>query len=88
LPLWRLLSRLDCPRWNCSGRQSPDHDNTISVEYSLKEDIPVEHVLGKKIDSVTISGQELKYGDKITVSAKVIYDNGEKYLKDVELISK
>ena len=61
-------------------------DNVIAVEYSMKEDIPVDHVIGEDIDTVTISGTELHNKDKITVSAKILYNNGYT-LKDVELIS-
>ncbi len=58
-------------------------DNVIAVAYSMKEDIPVNHVEGVAIDTVTISGTELHYEDKITVSARIINNN----LYDVELIS-
>lgn len=61
-------------------------DNVIAVGYSMKEDIPVNHVMGENIDTITISGTELHNKDKITVSAKIFYDNGY-ILKDVELIS-
>ena len=59
-------------------------DSVIKVDYSMKEDIPVEHQKGKDIKAVTISGTELHNKDKITVSAKVFSDG---HLEDVELIS-
>ena len=59
-------------------------DSFIKVDYSMKEDIPIEHQKGKDITTVTISETELHNKDKITVSAKVFSDG---HLEDVELVS-
>ena len=58
-------------------------DSHNLVNYSMKDDILVNHVLGKNVDTVNISGTELHSDDMITVSAKII----EKNLQDVQLIS-
>lgn len=58
-------------------------NNVVAVTYSMAEDIPVEHIPGKTIQTVTISNQELHNKDKITISAKIF----GKELQDIELIS-
>ncbi len=58
-------------------------DNVLAVTYSLKDEIPVEHVPGQNITSVQFGGQEIENLTKITVSAKII-DND---LVDAELVS-
>lgn len=58
-------------------------DNVLAVNYSLKNEIPVEHVLGQNVTSVQFGGQEIENLTKITVSAKII-DND---LVDAELVS-
>lgn len=58
-------------------------DNVIAVTYSMKNDIPVEHVMGQNLDRVVISGTPLKNGTRITVSARIFGSD----LRDVELVS-
>ena len=53
-------------------------DNVIAVACDFSKAIPVEHVKGQDIETVTISGKELKNGDKITVSNVNIEERGQK----------
>lgn len=58
-------------------------DNVISVEFSMKDQIPVEHVPGQDITSIEFCGFEIHDQDWVTVSAKVIGTN----LKEAEVIA-
>ncbi len=67
-------------------------NNSYIVDYDMTDEIPVKHVIGKDIDTVTISGKEFNNEARITVSAKVFYQStygidADYYLKDVEVIS-
>ena len=71
----------DPSAWNI-GLDTTD-DNLLSVNLSMVNEIPVDHIEGQDITSVQFGGQEIANKTKITVSAKLI--NGE--LVDAELIS-
>lgn len=58
-------------------------DNVIAVNFSLENEIPVNHVEGQNITSVQFGGQEIGNDTKITVSAKIIGSD----LVDAELVS-
>lgn len=47
-------------------------NNVISVEYSMKDEIPVAHVPGQNITSIEFCGFEIHDQNRVTVSAKII----------------
>lgn len=58
-------------------------DNVLAVNFSLKGEIPVDHVAGENITSVQFGGQEIANETNITVYARII--GGD--LVDAELVS-
>lgn len=58
------------------------------IEYHLEDAVPVEHVLGENIDSVIISGEEVKDGDTIAISGELFNNvDGSKRMDNITLIS-
>lgn len=62
-------------------------DSYLTVDYSLEESIPVNHISGKDITSVQFGGKDLTDKTEITVSGKVFYENNKYVIKEAELIS-
>lgn len=64
-----------------------ESDDSGVIRYHMEDSIPVNHVVGQTMTTVTFCDQKLRNYSKITVSGKILYKGDKIYLKEAELIS-
>ena len=62
-------------------------DDAEGNTFYIRDTIPVNHVIGQEITSITLCGRTMHFGDKITISGKAYWGYDIACIKEVNLVS-